>query len=744
MGKDSMDIDERLNELIFQYRIDRYNPAYHNYVMAQTIIKNVYNRIEKSYGRIILVSENQTDIGYFSDFAGKKCGYIIIENPVLPNMDGFSVYGGSECFLVISLNYRDELTARISERFEKVFDLYDFFEDEGLYFNHNYYEIYPQGYHSFELNQKTDDYTEFNMGVIFLNHRNRFEMAQDSSRKEKYLGEMIFDCVYNRDFLMLKECIQEYQRHEYNDSENYILFGEKVESLLLEIKNRLLRRDKEDVVMYWLDALEYGDDREMPFLNSLDESALCMDNMYTVTPSTHPTFRVLFAKRRVIEEQSYTLKVVTKQDCRLIQELEKRGYYFVCYGHWVKNEEEFRANRYVFKNADFSYVFWTYLKDVMLEPGKKYFAVIHELFNTHYPYFSFGYTDKFFTPACYIPGMPKEDHQKSMKRQHDEALKYVDRYLKFYADMLPEDSLKIYMSDHGHSYYGRYHVVMKLQQYGIAPKRCDSMLSFFDFDRFILEIIDRKEVAEELLNQESVMIQDSEYRHYQYILDSIEKLQITERSLLGYQGVITKEDMLICHREGITYYPEKYYKRFVNNGEIVTCARMEYLKELMSNKYVDLDSSDEFKYSRVAVNGMKKHYLRIKDTEERKWKIISRVVGEAVDTGVTAIRGGGFHTERLLMFLDENIRKRIRYVIDYNKECEAANLGAQIIAPDEINKYAIDCIIISSFKYRESWKKEFDNQRGIRVFDFYAEMEAEGIFCDREFYRTIYEKEDFL
>ena len=154
-----------------------------------------------------------------------------------------------------------------------------------------------------------------------------------------------------------------------------ITFLKEVEALLLKIKRCFLERNNKDVVMYWLDALEYGDDKDvMPFLKSLDESALCMDNMYTVTPSTHPTFRTLFAKRRVIEEQSYNLKRMTKEDSRLIKELEKRGYSFVCYGHWVKNEEYFRANRYVYKNADFTYVFWTFLKDVMMEPEKKFFC----------------------------------------------------------------------------------------------------------------------------------------------------------------------------------------------------------------------------------------------------------------------------------------------------------------------------------------------------------------------------------
>lgn len=735
-----MDIDKELDRLIFKYRIDRYNPAYRNYARARGIIRDLCGRLEKTYGEVVLVSEKWADIGYSSDFAGKKCRYLFVENPVLPDMGKFSGFSGEECFLVASLNYRHELHARLSEKFGTVLDLYDFFEDEGIFFGQNYYEIYPAGFHTFELDRCTYDYREFNMGVVFLNHRNRFEDAEDRHRKEKYLGEMIFDCAYNRDFILLRECIGRYCASGYSDSESYAHFLEEAGALLNEIKKRIHGRNKDDAVMYWLDGLEYGDDSIMPFLKRLDETSLCMDNMYTVTPSTHPAFRVLFAKRRVIDEQSYNLKAVTKNDSRLIQELEKRGYSFACYGHWVKNEEEFRTDRYVSKNADFTLVFWTFLKDMLLEPEKKHFAVIHELYSTHYPHYSFGYGGRFFTPAAYVPGMPRDDYQARMKRQHDEALKYVDRHLEFYDGMLPGGALKIYMSDHGHTNYGRYHVVMKLQQDGIAPQRCGSMVSFFDFDRFMLGILDRKEVDAGLLGGEYVLIQDSEYRHHKHILDSIGKLQIPEASMLGYRGIITKDDMLICHREGCTCHPIKYYRKFANDGNMVTRARMEYLKSLMGSRHVDLDSSDDFKYSRIMVNGMKKYLARTGDKERRKWQVISGVVAEALDAGATAVRGGGMHTERLLALLDDDARERIGYVIDCNKECAASRFGVRVIPPEEIDGHGIECILISSFKYREAWKKELEGNGKLRVFDFYEAMEKAGISCGRDFF---YAEEDY-
>lgn len=96
------------------------------------------------------------------------------------------------------------------------------------------------------------------------------------------------------------------------------------------------------------------------------------------------------------------------------------------------------------------------------------------------------------------------------------------------------------------------------------------------------------------------------------------------------------------------------------------------------------------------------------------------------------------------MLLDGKVRERIRYVIDRDQECEASHLGMRVISPAEISKYQIKNIVISSFKYRDSWKKEFDGCKELRIVDIYEAMEKEGIMCDREFYLTEYVAEDFL
>lgn len=739
----SVDIDDKLDKLIFDYHIDKHNKEYRKYVQAKKIIKKVYQNISEKHTSIVVVSEKKEDIGFFNEFAGYRSKGLIIDNPVMPNESLFSVFSGEECFLVVSINFRHELITRLQKEFKVVFDLYDYFEAENLYFTNNYYDIYASGYHDFGMVKQTYDYQDFNMSVIYLNHRKRFDNSKEKLQKLKYLEEMIFDCVYIKDFVSLKKCICMYEKIDIEKANSYTYFWNEVEKLLEEIKKFMHQRNQNDVIMYWLDCLEYGEDKDMPFLKSLDTESMCFENMHTVTPYTNATFRTLFCKSRVIEDESYKIRVVTKDESNLIQELENRDFKVVCYGYWTRLEDTLISNHYIVPCMEFSYICWNFITDIMTNPEEKYFAIVHELYTTHFPYISFGFSGEKYPPTYALPGVQEfEDSKEKRQRQQSEARRYIDKQLKFYDTIFSENMYKIYMSDHGHTFYGRFHTIMKIQQKNIIPHRYTALISYYDFDNFILGILDNN-CLNNNLDKEYIIVQDSEYRHHELVLKSIYSLDIP-LMLFGYQGVITKEDMLVCYRPNTTYYTPKYYRKFVNDKKMVSDERLEYLKSLMSNKFVDVESSDQFKYSKIILDGAKKCYLRTKRKEEQKWEIIYKVISDAVNSNNrVAIRGGGVHTVYLLANFEENIRKKIQYIIDKNKDCDASRWGIEVIHTNEIGNYGINCVIISSFRYRENWKKELKQFSGIKIFDIYDEMENQGIACDREFYSMNYIKEDF-
>ena len=65
-----------------------------------------------------------------------------------------------------------------------------------------------------------------------------------------------------------------------------------------------------------------------------------------------------------------------------------------------------------------------------------------------------------------------------------------------------------------------------------------------------------------------------------------------------------------------------------------------------------------------------------------------------------------------------------------------------MLEPSSVDKSKIDVLILSSFDYKEMWKREFEGSE-MEVIDVYDELEKVGIYCQREFYKLDYELADF-
>lgn len=86
----------------------------------------------------------------------------------------------------------------------------------------------------------------------------------------------------------------------------------------------------------------------------------------------------------------------------------------------------------------------------------------------------------------------------------------------------------------------------------------------------------------------------------------------------------------------------------------------------------------------------------------------------------------GKHT-RMLMADFMNEMKNVKFIVDASKS-ELKNSGFQIITHDQIERYNIDGIIISSYIYREEIKKIISNHhKEIQYLDIYDELNNNGI-----------------
>lgn len=731
-----MDINLLLNQLIFQYNIDKHMPKYRLYVKAKDIAKDVVKELSEKYNKIILVGSKNTDIKWFKS---SICRDEVIEFCIntkekveIPE----EYLNDGNCFINVSFYEREWVKDYFGEKQVLVYDLYDVFEKNGLFFLDNFYDVYQCEYYDYNTGRPSHDMFDFDINYIFFRHRGEYEKEKNNESKRKKLEVLIFDLVYAKDFLLLKEYIGIYkEQYDLQYSKEYIDFYHEVEKLLQDIKMKLQSRKQKDCIMLWLDALGYERAGTMKFFNDIQEESISFEKIFTVSPYTSATFKTLFAKSRIVEEEAYKITRVNKSNSKLIRDLEMRNYEFRYYG-CLEVAEELDLLHYHVRFSTMTELYWDALGDILLSE-QQCFCMLHELFHTHNPFVSMELQgeDYFFKNNSDIW---QERDIKVRNRQEKDSKEYVDKQLKFWSELLPEHMYKIYMSDHGLEFMKNFHVFMKIQQKDIIPIQCKKVVSYYDFDKIILQVLDEHCVREDDLSKGCAIIQDVPVYNKDDISIFLNRKDFSADGMSGFQGIVTENDMFIRYNDGV-----EYYQKFVNDEEMVSDQRLEQLRNMISKKEINIEIEEKFQYSRIVWNAYRKCKERTKETEENKLKIIKNIFSNIPSDGVLAIRGGGMHTIRLLMLLEEELRRKVRYIVDADSGCFAGKMGIKVISQEEMKDYHIDFLLLSSYQYKDVWKEELSSFSDIKIIDMYDIFEENGIYCNREFYHLTYEKEDF-
>ncbi len=737
-----MDIEKCLNRLILKYKVDRRIPGFRSFLSAEKLVKKLFKAISQEYRTIYLVGCQQTSLSWFQRNICNNTAkeYIVCD----VNTSDFTLKKeASEFYIIVSYEYKDQIKARLNELGVNFECIYDIFENNQIYFSHEFYDIYSNIYHDFRTGKPTRDFKDFDINEIFFWHRRNFELEKDRNDRKVYLEKLIFDCVYAKDFLLLKRYVDIYCREYEDEGESYSKFYQELNSLIKNISLLLGERNQKDCLMIWLDALEYGDDDNMPFLHGLEEEAFVFDNMYTVTPYTGATFKTLFGKVRVIEEKSFNVTKIGKNNSAFLRELSNKGYTFKYYGELDLIEKEYTPEYYYSIYTPMTQIFWNILRDIVLQKdNERGFFVLHEVLQTHIPYISLGLNGNTYSNRESWAGQQEENEKILKNRQAIESRLYVDKQLEFWDSILPKGMYKIYMSDHGHTLFGRFHTIMKVCQKNIQKKHCRNLLSYYDFDKIMMYILEYNDIDENLFLSDYVIVQDVDYYYKDYILDYIKEDDFTPDGLLGYQGIITNKDMLISYRHGV-----EYYQKHKNDKICVTDERLNYLRSCLSKSEIDIYQEEKFKYSRIIWNANQKCSNRTADIENRKYQVIEKIFEQIPKDNIIAIRGGGIHTLRLLMLLNAEQRRRISYIIDVNPNCVACKIGIKVLLPNDLQSINLDYIIVSSYDFGKQWKAYLSAQittNTINIVDIYEELAKEGIFCKKDFYKKDFIKEDFI
>ena len=108
-----------------------------------------------------------------------------------------------------------------------------------------------------------------------------------------------------------------------------------------------------------------------------------------------------------------------------------------------------------------------------------------------------------------------------------------------------------------------------------------------------------------------------------------------------------------------------------------------------------------------------------------------------------AFRGGGLDNRRIFFFYKKELQG-VEYIIDRSEDCQCSGLDIPIIPVEDIGKYPIHTILLSSKKFAEDFRKEaMDYPAYIRVVDVYQYLEENGIIEKYPFYYFQPDEEDY-
>lgn len=727
-----MNIQDKYEKLILQYNISDVIPEYEKYICAKHIFNDFYCYLLLKGNNIIFVASNMTDILWFSrKYKIPVKQFLMIEDD---DVEKYKIQK-DVVYIVVSYARQYEISSILIRKNVDPIRLYDVFDMKGLHFSGTFFDIYHTNMNDFKTKKMSYDFKDFDINKIFFFHRRIYESSTDQEVKLLYLRFMIFDCAYAYDFITLKKCLELLSNFDQVDKNRYIEFYTAIEDLLGNIKYMLDKRSHNDVIMFWLDALEYGEDRSVDFLKSLDKTAIVFENMYTVTPFTSTTFKTLLTGKTAVDGENYKIEKIGDYNSNLIQMLNKNGYQFKYYGNLQIPENDICADNLYSIYTPISVLIWDSIVNI-LETDQPLFCMLHEVLHTHNPFISFDVIGEEYVYCEERPGLQTENEQLLAKNQVMPSRKYVDKQLSFWNNLVPKKMFKIYMSDHGHTTFGKFHSIFKVQQRDLYPMHVNNLLSYAEFS-WLIDCIIKKDIKQIIKKENSfVMVQDIPFYNKMVILSAIEDIETFETTpFAGYQGIITKEDTYLKYNDGV----EMYVKN-VMDGIPFSQKRMIELRGHLSNQYVDVYKEPKFKYCKYIYNAIKNR------DEKRMQGIVNEIIFlfEGFEGKRVALRGGGIHTLRLLMILPDRIVKKISYILDQNTECLGGKLGIPVCSLNEICREEIDIIVISSYDFDKEWKEELSHYVDVQcIISLYDYLDQKGYECKKEFYRYSYKKEDF-
>lgn len=423
----------------------------------------------------------------------------------------------------------------------------------------------------------------------------------DVSNKERMLQRLIKEYLILKDFQYSFHYIDIYIENRYSDYKQYIKLKDDITLLLKEIKEYIAKRNQRDILINWVDALSYYDIPEFPFLQKKSQEGVCFHNAYTVMPWTTETTKTILFGECPIEGKLFLRDELTIDNVKLLKLLKEYGYKFAYCGmpKFAKLfDKTVIAPVGYFENKYFGSMQkqWDALT-VLCKCDSPVCVLIHTLRETHEPYIC-GEGDT----LAWFYSTEKDWNRVECRKQAETAGRYINTQLEFYENLYPDDAVKIYMSDHGRVGNNpmdekKIHTMLLIAGKGIEPFCVNGMFSFVHFPDLIKKLIE-KNYTWNALESEYVIIENLDAYSELVVQDTLSG-KMKREEMCQCRGVVTKTDAYYKYAFGKEYYFEKAHPNENKIEQADFNNRINELKELCGNQFIDIFAYDKFEFSRL-------------------------------------------------------------------------------------------------------------------------------------------------
>lgn len=597
-------LNNKLNDIINYSGINFYNEEIREDLSNRKINLNIVNEINKIWNsikndsRVAIYGAGNHTIKLFEIIDRRKKNIICVVDNLKPigkfleypliNKEQIKDYEIDVVF-ISTLGYSKEIKEEVIKELPniKVIDLYE--------------ELRIKGY-------STNQQFFYQMDSEIYNYIYEVRNIYENENNEKYLSNLIYTYIKNRDFLYAYKYIDEYIQNKYNQSELFKSLRDKLDTFINDIKNKINKQDTKNGLIFLIDSLRWKDiykNDDMEFIKSISKNSINCHNAYTHVPYTTMSILSMITEKKLFEEDLVNENLPIK-DKGILDRINILKYKFKYYGNQVQFFEEDMYSKSDMHTMP--YLFWKYICDnYEYNQNNANISIIH-IMEAHFPSIAGNHREK---PKKWEGYESEQLSKEEILRKHQqlkESLKYIDEQFEYYYNIINKNTSFIITSDHGcllesdlsnnnDNLYidDAIKIPYIILDNNIFMNHEDRLISHLDTSRIICNLVQNKNPFEGIEEKEFVEI-NRDFSYSKFHLDRLDKIN---KLYLGraYKCFRSKKEKYVVLSDGeeIFYIIPNEDKNLINEDEYKS--RIEEIRSKVNNKLPDF-SEERYKYAR--------------------------------------------------------------------------------------------------------------------------------------------------